>query len=188
MDLREQLDQAIGHGPALPPPEQRLAAGRAAVRRRRTLVALGAAAAVVAVVVPVAALGGTQSGSPRDLGPVTTPSVIPSSPPAANPTTPGDARPSRDPDPEPDEFEVQVIDGVPQLASDFSSVVIGPMVRGSDRAYGLQIERDGERLFVLLLETDAGGWRYDRHVVAEGDDDIVTWLRHDGWLPTGERP
>jgi DNA-directed RNA polymerase specialized sigma24 family protein len=50
LDLREQLDEAIGHGPPLPPPERRLAAGRGAVRRRRMLVAAGAATAVAAVV------------------------------------------------------------------------------------------------------------------------------------------
>jgi hypothetical protein len=73
MDLREELDRAIGHGPGLPPPAQRLVAGRAALRRRRIAMAAGTAVAVVAVVVPAAVLTGGTPTSGRDLAPVAPP-------------------------------------------------------------------------------------------------------------------
>ncbi len=80
MDLHDELEDAIGHGPALPPPVERLASGRRALRRRRAVVAAGAAAAVAAVVLPVAALAGgtpTSGGEPAPAAPPATASATP---------------------------------------------------------------------------------------------------------------
>lgn len=73
MDLQQELERAIGDGPALPSAGERLAAGRRRLRRRRAGVAAAAAAAVVAVVVPVAALAGGALTSGVD--PLGTPSA-----------------------------------------------------------------------------------------------------------------
>lgn len=69
MDLHDELETAIGHGPALPPPEVRLAAGRTALRRRRAVLAAGTAGAVAAIVLPVAVLAGGTSTSGREVPP-----------------------------------------------------------------------------------------------------------------------
>jgi hypothetical protein len=72
MNLQQELERAIGEGPALPLPGERLAAGRRALRRRRAGVAAAAAAAVVAVVVPVAVVAGgipTSGREPTPAGP-----------------------------------------------------------------------------------------------------------------------
>ena len=69
MDLREELEGAIGDGPPLPAPEVRLAAGRAALRRRRAVLAAGTVGAVVALVLPVAVLAGGTSTSGREVPP-----------------------------------------------------------------------------------------------------------------------
>jgi hypothetical protein len=66
------------------------------------------------------------------------------------------------------------------------SVVVGPVVRGDDRAYGEQVTLDGARSFVLVLRGPEGGWRVHRVDTAERGDDLVTWLRAAGWRPTGE--
>lgn len=177
MELREQLDQAIGDGPPLPPPEERLAAGRAAARRRRTRVAAGAVAAVVAVVLPLAGLGWSRDSGPGHVGPATSPSgTTESSPPTTDPTT-GDAGARA--------IRVKVVDGVPELVGHPAGVAIGPVVRGAGRAFGLEVRLRGERSFVLLVRDDPG-WQLRRLVTAEPGDDLATWLRAHGWLPTGE--
>jgi hypothetical protein len=295
MDLRDELEQAIGHGPALPAPEERLRAGRAAVRRRRLAVGVGALAVTTALLAPFAASGGSGSRGVDPAPPVSRPSGPPDVPPnleagrvepepdhrtytaqtypwrgdtvaaidfggdeplirpgatvldrrddlfpgsgshsvalvvrfeeqrywvamdwteaggtigqdeaggafdgfdefvadfvSGGPTTQG---PPVGPEAGADrELEVVVVDGVPQLASEFSSVIIGPVVRGSEpyvgpRAYGLQVRLEGERSFVLLLQAEDGGWRVHRLVTAEPRQDLATWLRGAGWLPTGE--
>ena len=71
MDIQQELERSIGHGPTLPTPEQRLAAGRWALRRRR--ITVGGAAAVVAalMVTPlaIAAGGGDHASDPGPAGP-----------------------------------------------------------------------------------------------------------------------
>lgn len=79
MDLQQQLERDIGHGPALPTPEQRLAAGRAALRRRRLTVGAGAAAVLVAIAAPFALGSGEATRSPEVTD---SPSPSPSSEPA----------------------------------------------------------------------------------------------------------
>ncbi|MEJ7795292.1 MAG: hypothetical protein WKF50_07050 [Nocardioides sp.] len=71
MDIQQELDRAIGHGPALPTPDQRLRAGRAAVLRRRAGIGAAAAATVAVLAVPaVLTLGGGSSS----VAPAATPS------------------------------------------------------------------------------------------------------------------
>jgi len=65
MDLQQELERGIGHGPALPAPQERLVAGRAALRRRRVTVGAGAAAVVMAVMAPLALAG---TGAPGGTG------------------------------------------------------------------------------------------------------------------------
>ncbi len=65
MNLQQELDRAIGHGPALPTPEERLAAGRAALRRRRAAVGAGVVAVLVAVAAPFALGVGDDARSPE---------------------------------------------------------------------------------------------------------------------------
>lgn len=71
-DIQQQLEQAIGHGPALPAPADRLAAGRAALLRRRLTVG-GAAAVVAALMVTPFAIaaggGGTRTVEPAPAAP-----------------------------------------------------------------------------------------------------------------------
>jgi hypothetical protein len=291
MDLRDELEQAIGHGPALPPPEVRLRAGQAALRRRRLAVGAGVLAVASALVAPFAASGGIGSRGVDPASPISRPTAPPDVPlnleadgvtpepdrrrytahtypwrrdtvaaidfggdeplirPGANvidrrddlfpgsdshsvalvirfegqrywvamdwtegggtigqdvagevfdsfdefvsdfvtggPTTQG---PPVGPDEEADqELEVTVVDGVPQLASGPpGSLVIGPVVRDRDRAYGLQVRLEGKRSFVLLLHAEDDGWRVHRLVTAAPGEDLATWLRAAGWLPTGE--
>lgn len=79
MDLSEQLDDAIGHGPVPPPVSGTLAAGRRALLRRR-LATTASALAVVAVVAVTGAL--VVPGTPAaDVAP------DPAAPPAADPST-----------------------------------------------------------------------------------------------------
>ncbi len=178
MDLQQELERDLGHGPALPSPQERLVAGRAALRRRRMSVGAGAVAVLVAIAAPFALSGGGANQG-TELPPAAPPSSAQT--PVA-PTPEPTARPSEDEDP----LEVVVVDGVPQMESDLASIVIGPVVRDAERAYGLEIRRDGVRSFVLLLPTPDGGWRVHRLVAAEPGEDLVTWLRDAGWLPTGE--
>jgi hypothetical protein len=180
MDLREQLDQAIGDGPPLPTPEQRLAAGRAAARRRRTGVAVCGVAAVVAVVLPLAGLGWSRSSGPDQLGPATAPSRATDSPPPTEPTDAPDIGDSGA-----RALQVEVVDGVPDLVGHPAGVTIGPVVRGGERAFGLEVRLARERSFVLLLQ-DAPGWQIRRIDTAAPGDDLASWLRDRGWLPTGE--
>lgn len=90
MDLREELDASIGHGPPLPHPVERVAAGRTALRRRRTAVGVGGALAAAAMVVPAVLLAGGSPDSAADLPPAATPPG--SATPAPSPT--GDAEPT----------------------------------------------------------------------------------------------
>lgn len=178
MDIREQLDQAIGHGPPLPPPEQRLAAGRAAVRRRRIRMAAGAAAVLVAVALPVVTMHGSPTSAPALVGTSST-SPTPSadaSQPVDGPTTGETAGPA---------LEVVLVDGVPQLADHPAGFTIGPVVRAGERAFGLETRVGGQRSFVLLLQ-DGDGWQVNQLVTAGRGDDLASWLRAEGWLPTGE--
>jgi hypothetical protein len=104
MGVQEELEAAIGHGPALPEPAARVAAGRTALRRRRALVAVGGAVAVAAVVVPVAVVtGGADRGT--DLAPAAPPtSSAPSAtagpsaaPPGRSSESPGRSWPRGEP-------------------------------------------------------------------------------------------
>ncbi len=291
MDLRDELEHAIGHGPALPLPEERLRAGRAALRRRRLAVGVGALAVASALVAPFAASGGIGSQGVDPASPGSGPTAPSDVPPnleagrltpdpdrpaytaqtypwrrdtvaaidfggteplirpgatvlqrrddlfpgsdshstalvirfegqrywvamdwteaggtigqdeagatfdafdefvadfvTGGPTTQGPpVGPGVDPD---EELEVVVVDGVPQLASGPpGSLVIGPVVRADERAYGLEVRLEGERSFVLLLRAEGGGWRVHRVVTPAPDEDLATWLRDAGWLPTGE--
>lgn len=97
-DLQQELERAIGRGPALPLPAERLAAGRRALRRRRVAAAALAAGAVLAVVVPVAVLAGGAATSGVEPTPLATQSASPevraeTTGPAADPS------PSRPPQP-----------------------------------------------------------------------------------------
>jgi hypothetical protein len=74
MNLQQELERAIGEGPALPLPQERLAAGRRALRRRRAWVAAGTAAAVAAVVLPVAVVVGDLAPTGREVPPAAPPS------------------------------------------------------------------------------------------------------------------
>ena len=80
-----------------------------------------------------------------------------------------------------------VVDGVPQLASGPpGSLVIGPVVRGDERAYGLEVRLEGERSFVLLLQADDDGWLVNRVDTAEpgsGPRDLAASIR---LAPDGE--
>lgn len=79
MDLSEQLDDAIGHGPVPPPVSGTVAAGRRALLRRR-LATTASALAVVAVVAVTGAL--VVPGTPAtDVAP------DPAVPPATDPST-----------------------------------------------------------------------------------------------------
>jgi hypothetical protein len=71
MDLREQLEEAIGPAPPLPPPAERVAAGRAALRRRRLTVGAGALVAAAALVAPFA-VGGASGTRGVDPAPAVT--------------------------------------------------------------------------------------------------------------------
>lgn len=89
MDLSEQLDDAIGHGPVPPPVSGTVAAGRRALLRRR----LATTASALAVVVVVAVTGAlVVPGTPAaDVAP------DPAAPPAPDPSTaprPGSVAPS----------------------------------------------------------------------------------------------
>jgi hypothetical protein len=177
MDLRERIDQATGHGPPLPSAERRLVAGRAALHRRRTRIATGAVGAVLVVVVPVAAWAWSPTSAPGHAGSATSPSgQATSSQPVDTPTTGGEGD---------TEFTVVVVDGVPQLAGQPAGLTIGPVVRGTESAFGLETRIEGERSFVLLLRGHHS-WLVRRLVTAERGDDLASWLRAQGWLPTGE--
>ena len=178
MDIREQLDQAIGHGPPLPPPEQRLAAGRTAVRHRRIRRATGAAAVLVAAALPIAVMHGSPTSVPALVGTTST-----SPTPSANASQPIDGRTTGEA--AGPTLEVVVIDGVPQLADHPPGLTIGPVVRSGESGFGLETRVEGERSFVLLLR-DADGWQVNQLVTAERGDDLASWLRAEGWLPTGE--
>jgi hypothetical protein len=188
MDLREQLEQAIGHGPPLPAPEARLAEGRSAVRRQRTLVAVGAAAVAAAVVVPVMALGGAPTSAPRDLGPAASSSAQASDEPTVEVRD--------DPAPGPDladdgtvpetDLETGAVLTIAELIGYPADVIIGPVVRDGERAFGLELVLEGDRSFALLRPTEDGDWRVHRLVTARPGEELATWLRGDGWLPTGE--
>ncbi len=177
MDLRERIDQAMDPGPPLPPPERRLAAGRAALHGRRTRIATGAVGAVLVVVLPVVAWAWSPTSAPDHAGSATSPSEpATSSQPVDTPTTGGEGDP---------EFPVVVVDGVPQLAGQPIGLTIGPVVRGTERAFGLETRIEGERSFVLLLRGHHS-WLVHRLVTAERGEDLASWLRARGWLPTGE--
>ena len=64
MDLQQELERGIGHGPELPTPQQRLIAGRAALRRRRRTFGAAATAALVAIAAPVAVMVGGDAQAP----------------------------------------------------------------------------------------------------------------------------
>jgi len=66
MDLREELEGAIGDGPPLPAPEVRLAAGRAALRRRRAGVGAGAVVLVVTLASFTLGMGDVRSPGVTD--------------------------------------------------------------------------------------------------------------------------
>lgn len=96
MDLHDELENAIGHGPTLPTPQERLAAGQAALRRRRALVSVGAAAAVAAVVLPLAVLAGGGATSGTAPSPAAPPSVAAPAPsPSAATEEPTEPAPQR---------------------------------------------------------------------------------------------
>ena len=80
MDIQQELERDIGHGPALPSPQQRLVAGRSALRRRRLAVGAGAAAVLVAIAAPFALGSGDAARSP-DVTDSPSPSPSPSSEP-----------------------------------------------------------------------------------------------------------
>ncbi len=178
MDIREQLDQAIGHGPPLPPPEQRLAAGRTAVRHRHIRMAAGAAAVLGAAVLPIATMHGSLTSVPAVVG---TSSTSPTR--SADASQPIDGRTTGEAGGP--TLEVVVVDGVPQLADHPPGLTIGPVVRSGESAFGLETRVEGERSFVLLLQ-GAAGWQVNQLVTAEPGDDLASWLRTEGWLPTGE--
>lgn len=176
MDLRERLDQAIDDGPPLPPPERRLEAGRAAVRRRHVRATVGATSALVGVAVTMAMLVGSPGSSPAELRPAASAS------PTAQVSVPDDEAAGRA-----RKFRIVVIDGVPQVAGQPAGLSIGPVVRGDERAFGLDTEVLGERSFVLVVRS-GDGWQLRRLVAAHPGQDLATWLRGHGWLPTGESP
>lgn len=60
MDISQELERGIGHGPTLPTPEERLATARAALRRRRLLVGSGAAAGLMVAITPLMLGGGPE--------------------------------------------------------------------------------------------------------------------------------
>ena len=157
MNLHEELEAAIGHGPALPPPADRLVAGRSALRRRRLVVASGAAAAVVAVVLPVAALAGGSPTSGRDLTP-----AAPVSAPVATPTEEATSAPA-----EPEATFDPRIDEVAYADLRTGELMINPeavVLRRVDDLYpgkktqsvALDLRLDGKRHWIVL-EWDEGG-------------------------------
>ena len=184
MDLQEQLDRAIGHGPPLPAPEERLLAGRIAARRRRSRMVAGSVLGAVAVALPVAlslSLAGTSDSQPAPAGPSTVSDATPGDD-DANGTSDGVALPATE------GLNVVVVDGVPELSGHPSNMSIGPVVRESETAFGLQVRLHGKRSFVLMRWSEQAGWHVQRTVKAEPGEDLVTWLRGNGWLPTGENP
>jgi hypothetical protein len=102
---------------------------------------LRGAAATVPLYVLVAGIPTTQS---REVVSATAPSTSPSST-----TGPGSSQAEGAPG-----LAVVVRDGVPQLVDHAAGVIIGPVVRDADRAYGLEVRSAGERSFVLLLRGD----------------------------------
>lgn len=177
MELREQLDRAIGHGPPLPSPEQRVSAGRAAVRRRRARVTSGAVVAVIAAVLSIAAVDWSPTPTSAPLGTATSPSAP--AEPSPSPSVPTSEGPAGSP------LAIVVVDGVPQLAEQPAGLTIGPVVREGERAFGIESRLDGTRSFVLVVPV-GDGWQVRRLVAADPGADLASWLRARGWLPTGE--
>ena len=264
MDIQQQLERDIGHGPALPTPQQRLAAGRAALRRRRVTVAAGAAAVLVVIATPFAlgAAGDTQSpaltappspsatseADPEDwrgTGGVQVQAgtlrispdavvherrdgVVPGYPSSAAldltfqgertwrvtrpvgggswmsiTSTPGEEesglyrdfddfvakatfcfRQGVNPLSGPGSLVLDDIDGMPQVAG--AGMAIGPVVRDDQRAFGFEVESGEGLQFVLLQRVSGDSWRVERIEAAASGDDLASWLRGLGWLPTGE--
>lgn len=95
MDIQQELERALGHGPTLPAPEERLAAGRAALRRRRVTVAAGTVVVFVAIAAPFAVSGsGATQGS--DVPPAAPPPTSSAPEPAPDRTSRADPKPRFD--------------------------------------------------------------------------------------------
>lgn len=278
MELQQELERDIAHGPALPTPEQRLRAGRAALRRRRVAVGAAAAGVVVAAVAPFAlgtgpATRGTdlvpaspgisdspsagvdlfepRQGAPVDIDRQTrelvfaagavvqrrTDGVVQdidgrsaslvidfeggtywvvmawderrgdvaydladSNPDStfdefvarhlpklerkyavAGSTTQGDDLLTG---PGSDSLALEVVDGFPEVAGAGTS--IGPVLREGERGYGYEVDVTGTPSFVLIVTGDNDAWRVLRLDPVGPGEDLATWLRAAGWLPTGE--
>jgi hypothetical protein len=182
MSLQEQLDRAIGEGPELPSAPERLVAARGVARRRRSMVAgTAAAAALAAAAVMMSPYeDASDARSPYgDVGPAATPEP-------AEPDV-GAMRGSDGVD-RVDEsgLRVEVVDGLPELAGYPARLTIGPVMRSAQEGFGLDVQIDGNPSFVLLVRTDERAWRIHRVTTVPKGENLATWLRDDGWLPTGE--
>jgi len=182
VSLQEQLDRAIGQGPELPSASERLATARSVARRRRSLT-VGAATAVALAAVAVATSTLQEASDVRspyvDVAPAATPEPAKQGVDAMRGSDGVDRVGSSG-------LEVVVVDGSPELAGHPARLAIGPVVRSTQEGFGLDVEIDGNRSFVLLVHADEHGWRIHRITAVPKGENLATWLRDDGWLPTGE--
>lgn len=154
MDIQQELERSIGHGPALPTPDQRLRAGRAALRRRRITVGAGAMAVLVAVAAPFA-LNGSGATQGSDL------------PPAAPPTSSVEPSPDRTLRADPERRfdvamgEVAYVDFATSTLMIHPDAVVVERIDGlypgkGTQSVALDLKLDGKRYWVEL-EWDEGG-------------------------------
>ncbi|MFC6287336.1 hypothetical protein ACFP3Q_08195 [Nocardioides sp. GCM10027113] len=170
LDLHDELERAIGHGPPLVPAEQRLVAGRRALRRRR-------AAAALAAVGIVAALGVGWSAAGSDPQHRSAPIAVDPSP-----TTP-----------EASDWEdgtlVRYVDGELEIRE---GVVVHDRV---DNPYGyaaprksvaLDLTWQGQRHWLIGgVERDGNSFGYQSTVPGGESTDFRTYVAEQAYLMTG---